>query len=187
MPTIRQIEEFFSPERFKTICEDEFIPLAEHIAFNMMTKTKDSGADVNSLGLPEEATGATAESLKTISEFTTGGLIISFVGRKGIKSIDKGSSPSDVQEEFGSFDAFLQAIEKWARAKESRWLLEPGKINAYGVASSVWDHGTVLHQEGGGTEIMEDLLPQAIDNISTKVTEELDTSIYQLLDTTIEL
>lgn len=187
MPDIRQIEEVFSPERLITICEDEFGPLAEQITFNIMTKKTNSGADVNSLGLPEETTGATGESLKTIHEITNGGLTVSFVGRKGIKNIDEGSSPQDVQEEFGSFEAFKNAIEKWARAKESRWNLDPRSINAYGVASSVWDHGSVLHQEGGGTEIMKDLLPPAIERISERITEELDTSIYQLLDATIEL
>lgn len=187
MPTIRQIEEIFSPERIITICEDEFGPLAEQIAFNIMTKRTNSGADVNALGLPEETTGATTESLKTIHESTNGGLTVSFVGRKGIKNIDEGSSPQDVQEEFGSFEAFRNAIERWARVKESRWNLDPRSINAYGVASSVWDRGSVLYQEGGGTEIMKDLLSEVVDRISKKITEELDTSIYQLLDATIEL
>ena len=175
MPTIRQIEEIFSPERIITICEGEFGPLAEQIAFNIMTKRTNSGADVNALNVPEETTGATAESLKTIHEATNGGLTVSFVGRKGIKNID------------GSFEAFRNAIERWARVKESRWNLDPRSINAYGVASSVWDHGSVLYQEGGGTEIMKDLLPEVVDRISKKITEELDTSIYQLLDATIEL
>lgn len=187
MPTIRQIEEIFSPERIITICEDEFGSLAEQIAFNIMTKRTNSGADVNALGLPEETTGATTESLKTIHESTNGGLTVSFVGRKGIKNIDEGSSPQDVREEFGSFEAFRNAIERWARVKESRWNLDPRSINAYGVASSVWDRGSVLYQEGGGTEIMKDLLPEVVDRISKKITEELDTSIYQLLDATIEL
>ncbi len=187
MPTIRQIEEIFSPERIITICEDEFGPLAEQIAFNIMTKRTNSGADVNALNVPEETTGATAESLKTIHEATNGGLTVSFVGRKGIKNIDEGSSPQDVREEFGSFEAFRNAIERWARVKESRWNLDPRSINAYGVASSVWDRGSVLYQEGGGTEIMKDLLPEVVDRISKKITEELDTSIYQLLDATIEL
>lgn len=70
MPTIRQIEEIFSPERIIAICEDEFGPLAEQIAFNIMTKRTNSGADVNALNVPEETTGATAESLKTIHEAT---------------------------------------------------------------------------------------------------------------------
>ena len=187
MPTIRQIEEIFSPERIITICEDEFGSLAEQIAFNIMTKRTNSGADVNALGLPEETTGATTESLKTIHESTNGGLTVSFVGRKGIKNIDEGSSPQDVQEEFGSFEAFRNAIERWARVKESRWNLDPRSINAYGVASSVWDRGSVLYQEGGGTEIMKDLLPEVVDRISKKITEERDTTIYQLLDATIEL
>lgn len=187
MPTIRQIEEIFSPERIITICEGEFGSLAEQIAFNIMTKRTNSGADVNALHVPEETTGATAESLKTIHEATNGGLTVSFVGRKGIKNIDEGSSPQDVREEFGSFEAFRNAIERWARVKESRWNLDQRSINAYGVASSVWDRGSVLYQEGGGTEIMKDLLPEVVDRISKKITEELDTSIYQLLDATIEL
>lgn len=150
MPTIRQIEEVFSPERIITICEDEFGPLAEQIAFNIMTK-RTTAAPMSTLwDFRRKRPGATAESLKTIHESTNGGLTVSFVGRKGIKNIDEGSSPQDVQEEFGSFGAFLNAIERWARAKESRWNLEPRSINAYGVASSVWDHGNVLHQEGGG-------------------------------------
>lgn len=187
MPGIRQIEQVFSPERLIVICEDEFGPLAERIAFNLMTKRTDSGADVNSLGLPEETTGATAESLKTVHESRGDGLTVSFVGRKGIRNIDEGSSPQDVQEEFGSFGAFLNVIERWARAKEARWNLEPGEISAYGVAANVWDHGSVLHQEGGGTEIMKDLLPPVIGRISEKITGEIGSSIYQLLDETIEL
>lgn len=187
MNDLRRIERFFSPERLIDICEDEFRPLAEQIAFNMMTKTSNSGADVNSLGLPEETTGATAESLRTTAELTNNGLIISFVGRKGIKSIDEGSSPSDIQQEFGSFAAFLNTIEKWARDKESRWFLEPGEINAYSAASHLWDRGTVLYQKGGGTEIIKDLLPEVVERIDKRLTEELDTSIYLLLDKTIEL
>lgn len=187
MPTIRQIEEIFSPERIITICEDDFGTLAEQIAFNVATKKINSGADVNALGLPEETTGATAESLKTIHESTNGGLTVSFVGRKGIKNIDEGSSPQDVQEEFGSFEAFKNAIERWARAKESRWGLDPRSINAHGVASRVWDRGSVLYRQGGGTEIMKDLLPEVVEKISERISEELDTSIYKLLDATIEL
>lgn len=187
MNDLQRIEKFFSPERLIDICEDEFRPLAEQIAFNMMTKTSNSGADVNSLGLPEETTGATAESLRTTVESTNNGLIVSFVGRKGIKSIDEGSSPSEIQQEFGSFDDFLKTIEKWARDKESRWFVDPGEINAYSTASHLWDRGTKLYQEGGGTEIMKDLLPQVIEKISAKLTEELDTAVYEWLNTSIDL
>ena len=34
---------------------------------------------------------------------------------------------------------------------------------------------------------MKDLLPEVVERISERITEELDTSIYQLLDATIEL
>lgn len=187
MLTLRRIEDIFSPERIITICEDEFGPLAEQIAFNIQTKRTTGGARVNALDLPEETTGETAASLHTQTETTSDGFTVSFVGRKGIAAIDEGQSPQQVQEEFGSFGAFLNAIEKWARAKESRWMLSPGEIDAYGVASNVWDKGTVLYREGGGTEIMKDLLPGVVERISERITEELDTSIYKLLDATIDL
>lgn len=187
MLTLRRIEDYFSPELLRTLCEDEFGPLAEQIAFNLQTKRTTGGARVNALDLPEETTGETAASLHTETEMTSEGFTVSFVGRRGIASIDEGQSPQQVQEEFGSFDAFLSNIEKWARAKESRWMLSPGEIDAYGVASNVWDHGNVLHQEGGGTEIMKDLLPPAVERISAKITEVLDETIYKLLDATIEL
>lgn len=187
MSNVRRIEEFFSPERFLNICEDEFIPLAENISFNIMTKRTNSGSSVNSLGVPEETTGETGRSLKTIHNETNSGITISFVGRKGIKNIDEGSSPQDVQEEFGSFGAFKNAIERWARNKEARWYLEPRSINAYSVASNVWDHGNVLYQEGGGTEIMKDLLPEAVKKINNNITKEIRNSIYKLLESSIKL
>lgn len=186
MNDVVRIQDFFSPENIINICEDEFQPLAEKIAFNMMTKTTNSGADVNSLGLPEETTGETAASLKTIYEEASGGLTVSFVGRPGIKSIDEGKSPQEVKAEFVSFDSFLQTIERWARAKESRWALAPQSIDAWSVASRVWDHGTVLYQEGGGTEIMKDLLPQAVNNIDFKLTESLSNAIYNVLSKQID-
>ena len=186
MKDVVRIQDYFSPEQIINICEDEFRPLAEKIAFNMMTKTTNNGAEVNSLGLPEETTGETAASLKTISEETSGALTVAFVGRPGIASIDEGQSPQDVQQEFGSYESFKRAIEQWARAKESRWFLEPGSINAEGVASNVWDHGTVLYQEGGGTEIMKDLLPDAVSRIDLKLTGLLDNAIYNVLSRKIE-
>lgn len=187
MSTLRSIEDYFSPEQLLILCEDEFGPLAEQIAFNMQTKRTTSGAQVNALGVAEETTGATAESLRTESETTSEGFTVSFVGRGGIASIDEGRSPQQVQEEFASFGAFLSAIERWARAKESRWMLSPGEIDAYGVASNLWDKGTVLYREGGGTEIMKELLPPVVERISDKVTEMLDETIYKLLDETIEV
>lgn len=181
MADVVRIQDFFSPDDLINICEDEFQPLAEKIAFNMMTKTTNGGADVNSLGLPEETTGETVASLRTVSEESNGALTISFVGRKGIRSIDEGQSPQEVHAEFASFDSFLQTIERWARAKENRWALGSGSIDEWKVASNVWDHGTVLYQEGGGTEIMKDLLPQAVNRIDIKVTELLDRLIYNIL------
>lgn len=186
MSTLQRIEDYFSPELLIALCEDEFGPLAEQIAFNMQTKRTTSGARVNALDLPAETTGATAASLHTQTETTSEGFTVSFVGRRGIAALDEGQSPQQVQEAFGSFEAFLAAIERWARAKESRWMLSPGEIDAYGVASNIWDKGTVLYSDGGGTEIMKELLPPVMERISAKVTEVLDETIYKLLDATIE-
>lgn len=187
MTNVREIERFFSPDRILLLCEDEFTPLAEQIAFNIQTKRTNSGAEVNALGVPEETTGATAESLRTISEMGADGLVVSFVGRHNIKNIDEGSSPADIHEEFGSFESFLRSIETWAAAKEARWMLEPGQIDPYGVASSLWSHGSVLYQEGGGTEIMKYLLEPAVENINREFTEMLDETIYNLIDESIDI
>ena len=187
MNDARRIQDFFSPQRIIDICEGEFNPLAEKIAFNMMTMTRNSGADVNSLGLPEETTGATAESLKTVSEETSQGVTVSFVGRAGIRRIDAGKSPQDVKQEFGSLESFTSAIEKWATAKELRWGLESGSIDAGRVAFRVWNYGTILYRGGGGTEIMKDNLQPVADRINFRITEELDKSIYQLLESSINL
>lgn len=185
---IKAIEEFFSADRFVTLCREEFESLAQAIAHNMQTKTKNSGHDVNSLSLPEETSGDTARSLQTVVENHTDGFSVSFVGRKGIKGIDEGTSAQETQEEWGgSFESFYSAIKKWARLKESKYGLEFKSINEYWVAKNVWEKGTVLHREGGGTEVMKDLLPPMIERIDNRITAELGNSIYQLLDATIEL
>lgn len=187
MDRISQINDFFSPQKYVEICEANFSKLAEQITVNIQTKTSNSGAQVNALGLPEYTTGQTSESLKTVYEQTDNGFEVSFVGRHNIKNIDKGSSPADVQEEFGSFSSFLNAIEHWANAKEARYGLKQGAINPYVVANRVWNLGSILYREGGGTEVMEDLLQPVIDNINQQITEELDNGIYKWLDATIEI
>lgn len=184
---IKGIETYFSTERFVTLAREEFDSLAQAIAQNMRTKTTDSGHAVNAFGLPEETSGDTARSLRTTVENRPYGFNVAFVGRKGIKGIDEGTSPQETHEEWGSFDAFYNAIKKWARLKESKYGMEYKAINAYAVASRVWANGTVLYRAGGGTEILKDLLSPAIERIDKRITEELDNSIYQLLDATIEL
>lgn len=182
MANIRAIEEFLSADRFITIAREEFDKLAEEIAEGIRTKTHNSGNEVNSLVLPEETTGATAASLRTIVEHTGTGFDISFVGRKWISAIDDGMSPEDTQEEWPSFGAFWDAIEKWARAKEAKYGLEFKSIDDFNVASHVWDHGTVLYQLGGGTEIMRDKLDGVIERIDERITPILSKSIYELVD-----
>lgn len=187
MADLRAITEYFNEDKFVTIAREEFDKLTQEIVENLRTKTTNSGNVVNSLGLPEETTGTTAASLQTVVEHNGGGFEIAYVGRKGIKGIDDGYSPDEVQDEWPSFEAFWDAIEKWARAKESKYGLEFKSIDDYNVASQVWDHGTVLFQYGGGTEIMRDKLQPTLDRIDERITAIIDNSIYELLDEMIAI
>lgn len=185
MPDANKILDFFSPEQLINICEEEFAPLRDQIITNLQTKTRSSGKRVNSLDLPEETSGETAASLRTIAEQNNIGLIVSFVGRKGIRGIDEGTSPSEAKEEHGSVENLYYALKPWARDKEAKYGLDYKSINAWFAAKNIWEKGTVLYQEGGGTEIMKDLLPKAVERIDAKITDALDASIYQLLNKTI--
>ena len=137
----------------------------------------------NSLGVPEWATGATAASLQTQVEQNDDGFEVAFVGRQGIAGVDEGYSSGDVQAQYASFDAFLLAIERWAQAKEGLYGIE--EIDAYAVAANVWSKGTVLYREGGGTEILFDLLQPAVDDIDRQLSEQLGRSVFTMLNETI--
>lgn len=121
---ISKIENFFSPEKLVAICNEEFSTLKEQVTINLQTKRTNSGKNVNSLNVPEETTGATADSMASQVESNARGFTVSFVGRHNIKNIDEGNSPQDAQEEFGSFESFYQNIKQWARDKEARYGLE---------------------------------------------------------------
>lgn len=187
MSTVSQIEDFFSPQKLIDICEANFRPLSDKIKLNIRLNTTNSGKPVNSLGLPAETTGASAESLRTESESIAGGYMVSFVGRENIANLDRGSSPQDVKQEFGSFESFLVAIGNWARAKEARYGMPNGVINDYNVASTVWEKGTVLYQAGGGTETISELLPPVLEEIDKQVAEELSDAVYKLLESSIKI
>ena len=101
----------------------------------------------------------------------------------GIAGVDGGRSAGDVQAQYASFDAFLLAIERWAQAKEGLYGIE--EIDAYAVAANVWSKGTVLYREGGGTEILFDLLQPAVDDIDRQLSEQLDRSVFTMLNETI--
>ena len=60
---ISKIENFFSPEKLVAICNEEFSTLKEQVTINLQTKRTNSGKNVNSLNVPEETTGATADSM----------------------------------------------------------------------------------------------------------------------------
>ncbi len=182
MDSTETITEFFSPQKLIEECQKVFDGLKENVGTNVRTKKTNSGNDVNYLGLPEETTGKTAESLRTIVENTDNGFAVSFVGRSHINSIDDGTSAADAQEQFGSFEAFYSAIKKWARAKEDRYGLEFKSINDYLAAKKIWEEGTILYRAGGGTEIMRDLLEPALDKISETTSQELEKGVFTLLD-----
>lgn len=187
MSTVKDIQAYFSPDKIVKICEEEFDTLREQIITNLETKRTNSGAQVNSLGLPAYTTGETANSLRTIAEQNGIGLVVSFVGREGIQGIDKGYSPAEIHAEHGTVENLYYALKPWARAKESRYALTPNSINAWFVAQKLWEAGTVLYRQGGGTESITDLLQPTIERIDLRLTGVLDSTIYELLDKGIEL
>ena len=155
MDRIDKILRYFDPQRFIEVCEARFDTLRTQVVANLQTKTGSSGKRVNSLGVPEWATAG----------------------------VDGGRSAGDVQAQYASFDAFLLAIERWAQAKEGLYGIE--EIDAYAVAANVWSKGTVLYREGGGTEILFDLLQPAVDDIDRQLSEQLDRSVFTMLNETI--
>ena len=183
MDRIDKILRYFDPQRFLEVCEARVDTLRTQVVANLQTKTGSSGKRVNSLGVPEWATGATAASLQTQVEQNDDGFEAAFVGRQGIAGVDGGRSAGDVQAQYASFDAFLLAIERWAQAKEGLYGIE--EIDAYAVAANVWSKGTVLYREGGGTEILFDLLQPAVDDIDRQLSEQLDRSVFTMLNETI--
>lgn len=186
MAAVSSILGYFSPERLASICSEEFELAAQQIRENIATKNTNSGRAVNSLGLPEETTGESAASIHTLFEHEADGFTVGLVGRKGIWSLDKGQSPAEVQFQFSGFWDCVETMKKWAHAKEVRYGLAPRSINAYSVASNIWQKGTILYREGGGQEIVRDPLDPAMQRISERISVELDTSIYQLLDMTVD-
>ena len=183
MDNVDKILRYFEPERFIEVCRSRFDELRTQIVANMQTKATTSGKRVNSLDVPEWATGATAASLQTQAEQDNDGFEAAFVGRKGIAGVDRGYSAGEVQAQYASFEAFLAAIERWAQAKEGIYGIE--EIDAYAVAANVWSNGTILYREGGGTEIMQELLQPAVDDIDRQLTERLDRSVFTMLNETI--
>lgn len=186
MAAVSSIFDYFSPQRLATICSEEFELAAQQIRANIATKNTNNGRAVNSLGLPEETTGESAASIQTLFEHAADGFSVTLAGRKGIWGLDKGQSPAQVQFQFSNFWDCVETMKKWSHAKEARYGLAPRSINAYSVASNIWQKGTILYREGGGQEILRDPLDPAMQRISERISEELNTSIYQLMDMTVE-
>jgi hypothetical protein len=183
MDDVDKILRYFDPQRFIEVCKARFDTLRTQVVANLQTKTSSSGKRVNSLDVPEWATGATGSSLQTLVDQDNDGFGVTFIGRKGIAGVDSGYSSNEVQAQYSSFDAFLLAIERWAQAKEGIYGIE--EIDAYAVAANVWSNGTVLYREGGGTEILFELLQPAVDDIDRQISEQLDRSVFTMLNETI--
>ena len=81
MDRIDKILRYFDPQRFIEVCEARFDTLRTQVVANLQTKTGSSGKRVNSLGVPEWATGATAASLQTQVEQNDDGFEVTFCGR----------------------------------------------------------------------------------------------------------
>ena len=89
MDRIDKILRYFDPQRFIEVCEARFDTLRTQVVANLQTKTGSSGKRVNSLGVPDWATGATAASLQTQVEQNDDGFEAAFVGRQGIAGVDE--------------------------------------------------------------------------------------------------
>lgn len=168
--------------RLREICHDEFEQAIEQMRQNIRNNTTNSHKHVNSLGLPASTTGETEESLH-IEEDESNGLSVSIVGRDHIRNIDTGSSPEDIHSEYPSFEAFEDVIEEYAANKERRYSLYDGTIDAFSMATTLWKRGTVLYQEGSGTESLREPAENAANRIIERVTPELDRTIYEAIET----
>lgn len=168
-------------ERLKEICHDEFEQAIEQMRQNIRNNTTNSHKQVNSLGLPASTTGETEESLH-IEEDESNGLSVSIVGRDHIRNIDTGSSPEDIHSEYPSFEAFEDVIEEYAANKERRYFLDDGAIDATGMAVSLWNDGSKLYKEGGGTESLREPAENAANRIIERVTPELDRTIHDAIE-----
>ena len=73
MDRIDKILRYFDPQRFIEVCEARFDTLRTQVVANLQTKTGSSGKRVNSLGVPEWATGATAASLLSLIHSSANG------------------------------------------------------------------------------------------------------------------
>ncbi len=183
MSTVEKIKRHFDPLE---VCKGQFDDLKAAISVNMQTKRSNSGRDVNSLGLPEATSGETEASLRTIAEWDGDNLTISFVGRKGIKGIDEGYSPSEVRAEHGTVQNLYYELKPWARTKEARYGLPDKSINPWSVATNIWEKGTVLYRQGGGTEMMKGLLPEVVRNIEREFHLRLDKQAYNFIKAEID-
>lgn len=167
----------------------EVVEILDGVGFEIWNRIlynqTNSGNPVNSLLLPADTTGKTAESIRVESQLSSGMLNVSLIGRKGIMNIDKGNPPAESSGEWSNFDSFYYAIKEWARAKERRYGLEPNEINAYSVASHVWLYGSVLWRAGGGTETIRELLPPAAEKIEQVITNTIDKTVTERLVTLV--
>lgn len=180
--TFENLELVFAGSEMESMCRTALEELSERIAQNIIYNKTNSGNAVNSVGEPAHTTGDTVSSLQVITEQTDEGFSIALVGRKGIMNIDRGNPPAKDSGEFSSFNSFYYAIKEWARAKEGRYGLPDKSINAYFVAKKVWELGGVLYRAGGGTETIQDLIPEAVETISQNANNMLDGGISELLN-----
>ena len=165
------------------MCEARFDTLRTQVVANLQTKTGSSGKRVNSLGVPEWATGATAASLQTQVEQNDDGFEAAFVGGRGSPA-----STGDVLRAMcrrNTPPSMLFSLRSSDGRRPKRGLYGIEEIDAYAVAANVWSKGTVLYREGGGTEILFDLLQPAVDDIDRQLSEQLDRSVFTMLNETI--
>lgn len=176
------IDKMFNKGGIVALCEREFATLKERITDNIRNKKQNSGHDLNVFLEPAATTGATEQSLGTVIEETGDGFSIAFVGASHLGALDKGKSPDELHQEFGSREAFYAAMAEWGRHKEQKYGHQPVL-----KGMDVWNQGTTLYQQGGGTETVRVEVEAAVERINEQLGEILDKSLYEFLQTNVNL
>lgn len=176
------VAKMFDRRSLIEICEKEFVSLKDRISDNIRNKKSNSGKDLNVFLQPAATTGETENSMSTLVEDSGNGFSVSFVGASHIGALDKGKSPEEVHQEFSSREEFSAAMEAWFKHKYERYGTRPKRRGM-----DVWEFGTTLYQQGGGTETVHDEVEASMERINEQITAELDNSLYELLKTTVNL
>lgn len=183
MPTTSEIvDRLFDRQPIIDICEKELEVLKETLRENIRNKRDNSGKDLNVFIQPASTTGNTERSLRSYIETNSNGFSAVFVGPSHLSALDKGTSPEELHQEFSNEAEFYAAMNEWGKKKRERYGTEVQLSSM-----DVWNRGTTLYQEGGGIENIRNAVEGCVEQIDKKTTDKLDKSLYELLDTIVNL